>query len=64
MSNAKVKATTHKGRKGSSKGSDWNKPKEGSFCDYNPMSVNPNNTQFEPTDANPIKRAHKQAGME
>jgi len=33
------------------------------FRDYNPMGVDPNSEQFEPTDASPIRRAHRQAGV-
>lgn len=35
----------------------------GHYCDYNPASVNPNTTQFEPTESTPITRRAQQAGM-
>lgn len=36
----------------------------GHFCDYNPATVNPNTTQFEPTESKPIPRRAQQAGMQ
>ena len=34
------------------------------YCNYNPIGVNPNTTQFEPTESSPISRRAKQAGMQ
>lgn len=36
--------------------------KGGKFKDYNPMSVDPNKKQFEPTDKTPIRQHAQMAG--
>lgn len=33
------------------------------FRDYNPATVDPNTEQFPPTEAEPIRRGHRQAGV-
>ena len=50
-----------------SKGKGKKKMKEastGHYCDYNPASINPSTTQFEPTESKPITRRAQQAGMQ
>lgn len=55
---SKSKKPAGKSKKG------YKQPTGGHFCDYNPATINPNTTQFEPTESDLLPRRAKQAGMQ